>query len=111
VAGGVATRGVQVLPLVEAKKSGRPGAGGEVRKTVAVSAKQDISFRVLYMPRRKKQTARLCRPIAVKKHHYSIPRGSEIATNQCVIILTSLCTALFERQPMHCPRLKKVPVP
>lgn len=53
MAGGTATRGVQDLPLVAVKKLGSPGAGGEVKKTVTVSAKQNISFRLLYMPIRK----------------------------------------------------------
>jgi hypothetical protein len=52
VAGGTAPRRVQVLPLV-VKKLGRPGAGGEVKKTVTVSAKQNTSFRVSYIPKRK----------------------------------------------------------
>ncbi len=50
VPGGTATRGVQVLLLVEVKESGRPGAGGEFKKTVTVSPKQDISFRVCSCP-------------------------------------------------------------
>jgi hypothetical protein len=58
VAGGTAPRRVQVLPLV-VKKLGRPGAGGEVKKTVTVSAKQNTSFRVFVYTKTQNKYARL----------------------------------------------------